>query len=345
VAVVPPSLRASTPLALRATGLRLLPRGAGDAVLAEARAALEPHGFKDAGVQVLKAEEEGECEWLTVNFLMGTFRPGVQAVTDPVAVVDLAADSVQVAYFLKDADAAEAKRRGRSRFVRKLALPLGSGYAHLYQHDYLGHGLMTARVEALREVEGLGAAQGGHPCLPSGEVVTLRHGGRDLRGRGAGDAAKCTALATAILRHDKDCNQDGWGRCTIAGNWGGPGFQQRLVLKSFFYDRMIEAGVLGTGTPNETMAIANFTQAARRACEASARGLEAVVAAHPQAPKEVAPWMCFDLSYMAALLSRGFGLDAARRAIVAKKILYDGRLFEASWALGMSIKSTKRVAR
>jgi len=342
VATVPSALRSATPLAFRATGLRHLPSEVAEALLGEARSLVQSYGFQDAGVQVLEGAEQGECEWLTVNFLLGTFRPGVQAVSSPVAVVDLAADAAQMAYFLRDADAAKAKRKRRGRYVRKLALPFGSGYAHLYQKRYVGHGLMSARVKTFTE-----RSEADHPCLPAGQNISWRHGEREFQGRGTSDHSNCTSLATQILHLHKACDtgQSHWGKCSFAGAWGGPGFKQPLVLKSFFYDRMVDAGVLEVGTQNATMAVFSFTDAARRACDAGAKGLDALAATYPRAPLEIVPWLCFDFSYMAALLSKGFALEDGRPVTVLKKINYDGRLFEASWALGMSIKSTQTIAR
>lgn len=233
VATVPGALRSSTPLVLQATGLRLLPPKEVEALLGEVHRVLEPYGFEDAGAHVLDGEEEGECEWLTVNFLLGTFRPGIQAVKDPVAVVDLAADSVQVAYLLHDADAAKAKKMHRQGYIRKLALPFGIGYVHLYQHSYPGYGLMMARKASFGELD-----QGGHPCLPTGEVVSWQHQGEDFQGRGACDAARCASLAQKLLLLDKTCReQPDWGICTFAGAWGGPGFQQQRLAPRDAIDR------------------------------------------------------------------------------------------------------------
>jgi len=164
LSTVPPAQRAATPLALRATGLRLLPERDAQWILDEARNFLEPYGFDDAGIRVMDGDEEGVCEWLTVNFLLGTFRPGIQAVTNPAAVVDLGGDSVQMAYLMKDTDAENAARMRRGGYVQKLALPFGSGFVRIYRHSYLGYGLMTARVKALDDHRARGQPRRGTPA-------------------------------------------------------------------------------------------------------------------------------------------------------------------------------------
>mmetsp|Transcript_46756 Transcript_46756/g.102095 ORF Transcript_46756/g.102095 Transcript_46756/m.102095 type:complete len:832 (+) Transcript_46756:48-2543(+) len=349
--VVPMAQRSATPLALRATaGLRLLPKKKADEVLAEVQKLLAPYGFKNEGVEVMAGEEEGECEWLTVNFLMGAFRPGIQAVSDPAAVVDLGGGSVQMAYYVNDGDAESGFRKKRGDYFRKLALPFGSGHAHIYQHSYLGYGLMAARGKSLTD-PGAAASQDRHPCLPNDAVVTLRQDGKDLEARGATDMSRCAQLAAAILHGELPCgktapssprgdsksgNADG---CTFAGSWGGPGVgSQRLVLASYFFDRMLDAGVIAQGKEQAVLHTADFVSEASSVCSTSRRGVEALATALPWLPRERAEWLCFDLSYQAALLSTGFGLAKDRELIVVKQIAYEGRHFEASWALGIAIK-------
>eukprot|EP00415_Alexandrium_ostenfeldii_P000183 UN0183 len=108
---------------------------------------------------------------------------------------------------------------------------------------------------------------------------------------------------------------------------------------------MVDSSILQADAPNATVSVADFTHMAERACDAGLKGSDVMAKAFPRASRATVSWLCFDLSYMAALLSKGFGLDLSRRASVVKKIIYEGRSFEASWALGMSIKSTKKLTR
>jgi len=179
--------------------------------------------------------------------------------------------------------------------------------------------------------------------------VAWRYGGRDFSGVGAGDAARCAALAVQILHLEQPCGPEAArepGGCTFAGAWGGAGSgQQRLVLASFFFDRLVDTGVVQAGAFEANATVSDFAAAAARACGAGAQGLDAVARAFPAAPRAGVPWLCFDLSYQAALLRQGFGLAADRPLTVVKKLVHQGWPFEASWALGMALKSIKKVSR
>ena len=72
---VPQSLQASTHVMVGATaGLRLLPDGKADIILAEVRKWLRagyPFAFEDGDVKILSGVDEGAFAWLTLNYLLG----------------------------------------------------------------------------------------------------------------------------------------------------------------------------------------------------------------------------------------------------------------------------------
>ncbi|CAE8677006.1 unnamed protein product, partial [Polarella glacialis] len=260
----------------------------------------------------------------------------VQQVTDPVDVVDLGGATVQMAYFLDDKNAEKAKRRHYEDYIRSLTLPFGSGEATLYQHSYTGYGLHAARAKSFEELAKAGIKDGRHPCLPSGADFglpsrpSLKDQPRALTVTGAADADGCAALIAFILHKEMPCDEEAsdeassssggaflpsdgartgvstnpgsarakLGSCTFGGAWGGPGSgSKRIVLASYFYDRMRDAGVIDPAAHSQELRPSDFAREAGRACRASIAGLEAAAAAFPDLSSDRAAWMCFDLSF------------------------------------------------
>ena len=69
---VPKELRANTPLYFFATaGLRLLPGHQAEDLLQEVRSLLRQYPFNTKVVEIMKGEDEGALQWLSINFLHG----------------------------------------------------------------------------------------------------------------------------------------------------------------------------------------------------------------------------------------------------------------------------------
>lgn len=337
--VVPPTQRASTVLALRATaGLRMLPEGQADALMMEARRVLVPYGFRDGSVHIMDGDEEGELLWVSLNFLMGTLQSPVgDASVAPVAVVDLGGGSVQMTYTVAPSYAGDS---ARAEYVKKLALPFGLESKHVYTYSYLGYGLMAARATALKEAAALGIPEGEHPCIPTGFRMHYDYGGSRFEGVGASDAVACQKFLSRTLHRERPCG-DGEAAstdCSFAGAWAGPGSgQQHLVLASYFFDRLQDAGLLEDGAVQREVTLSDYIEAANRACEASRAG-SAMSAAYPELKREWALWMCFDLSYITVLLIDGFGVKMEQRLLAVSEIKFEGRNYQSSWALGAALK-------
>jgi apyrase len=103
------TLQASTSISLRATaGLRLLPGGQADALLAAVRKLLARYPFIMSGedaVSIMDGAHEGAFAWLTLNYLLGRLGGGPEAT---VAAIDLGGGSVQEAFALTPAAATAA---------------------------------------------------------------------------------------------------------------------------------------------------------------------------------------------------------------------------------------------
>lgn len=328
--VVPETMRSSTPLAVRASvGLKALPGNQSRSLLDMAQTAVKAAGFRDWGVEYLDGREESAYTWMSVNFLMRSFRPGVQAVHDPVIVMDLRSVSLQVAHFMDDADAQSALRSDRGSYVRQLKLPYRSGTANIYRHSYLGYGLLKARTKTLKEWATPARQGEAHPCLVPG-----------VRAASHENFTACAELVEHLLDVNASCGGQSslaHGRCTFAGAWDAPWRGQRVVLISYFYDRLAHAGGVLPHADEATTTPGDFESAAASACAAAAGGKDALAAAYPDATPEVAEWLCFDLAYVTVLLQRGFGLHDDEPLTILQKIQHGG-VFDASWPLGLAIE-------
>lgn len=146
VRVVPESLRKCSNVEVKATaGLRLLGAKESEAILDEVRNRLETDWpFKVAGekgVEIMDGKDEGVYAWITANYLLGKIGLGATE-TDTLAVMDLGGASTQIVFeptFPEDSPSELADGD------HKYHLKFGGREFTLYQHSYLGYGLMRAR--------------------------------------------------------------------------------------------------------------------------------------------------------------------------------------------------------
>lgn len=196
VRVVPESLRKCSNVEVKATaGLRLLGTKESEAILDEVRNRLETDWpFKVAGehgVEIMDGKDEGVYAWITANYLLGKIGLGATS-DDTLAVMDLGGASTQIVFeptFPGDSPSELAEGD------HKYHLKFGGRDFTLYQHSYLGYGLMRARRSvhnlvaftwsftqpSAKEWEELSEeVQVPNPCLASGtsKQVTLDPPGR-----------------------------------------------------------------------------------------------------------------------------------------------------------------------
>jgi len=350
VAAVPHAQRGVTPLSVRATtSLEQLDMDQVQDLMEGMKHIVSHAGFKDGGVQAMSGDAEADAEWLTVNMLLSVFKPGMQGVRDPVAVMDLGGATLQMAYYLADHDVSRAKRQLLDAYIQRINLPFGSGNVHVYRHSYIGYGLITAKVKSFKYAEKAGFALERHPCLPHAAQASMRDYRTQLEAKGALDKPACVELVDYLLRKDLPCLQEpgrkeqflgrasnpAFGNCSFAGVWAGPGTgSQRVVLKSYFYDRMRDASVIAPGVLSAPVQAGTFAAQADRACSAAAQSIEALAQEFPGLSKERLIWLCFDLTFQARILLNGLGFPEAKELLVVKKLLHNDLQIEASWALG-----------
>jgi guanosine-diphosphatase len=191
VRVVPQVLRKCTPVAVKATaGLRLLPgsqsRDILEAVERRLRGVYEfPLAEKDP-VTVMDGKDEGVYAWITANYLLDAIKNGDTNTKDTTAgktyaVLDLGGASTQIVFEPKFAKPDSALVEGDHKYE----LDFGGRMHVLYQHSYLGYGLMRARkhvhqlvefMDSIRASDKEGKGKGaqeqerviGNPCLAKG---------------------------------------------------------------------------------------------------------------------------------------------------------------------------------
>lgn len=171
VRVVPAALQGCTPVAVKATaGLRLL--GAQDSadILDAVRHRLaERYPFavveKD-GVVIMDGKDEGVYAWITANYLLNTIRGDSPAGAHSYAVLDLGGASTQIVF---EPDFNSKPDGVFHDGEHKYELQFGGKTRVLYQHSYLGYGLMQARKSVHRLVEFMSSFN--QATSPAGEIV------------------------------------------------------------------------------------------------------------------------------------------------------------------------------
>lgn len=179
VKVIPSALRSCTPVAVKATaGLRLLGASQSQEILDAVRSHLEtkyPFSLQSHdSVAIMDGAEEGVFAWITANYLQDTIRGSSPAGAPTYAVLDLGGASTQIVFepvfdsARPDATLEEGEHKYDLRF--------GGRTRVLYQHSYLGYGLMRARKSVHKLVDFMSSFQSrqhkdgsvANPCLAKG---------------------------------------------------------------------------------------------------------------------------------------------------------------------------------
>ncbi|EJC98915.1 uncharacterized protein FOMMEDRAFT_31496 [Fomitiporia mediterranea MF3/22] len=261
VAVVPKSLQSCTPVAVKATaGLRLLGADESNEILASVRHRLEekyPFAVVEKdGVVIMDGSDEGVYAWITANYLLNTIRADSPANTHSYAVLDLGGGSTQIVF--------EPDFEDATHFVdgeHKYELTFGGKKHILYQHSYLGYGLMSARKSIHRLVEFMstfnkdpGAEHPDpeeeipNPCLYKGSsrIVELdaTSSGEEKRnvtmaGKDIGSFEACNRVVELVMAKDaicqtKPCSFNGVYQPSILETFA----KGNVLLLSYFYDRL-----------------------------------------------------------------------------------------------------------
>ncbi|KAH4212101.1 hypothetical protein HBI24_227120 [Parastagonospora nodorum] len=355
---VPAEYQGCTPVAVKATaGLRKLGPEKSDATLAAVRRRLETvYPFpvvseEKSGVEVMPGEMEGVYAWITVNYLLGHI--GGPDKTPTAAVLDLGGGSTQIIFQPTFPDVPRGGLPNKlAEGDHKYSLNFGGRDFDLYQHSYLGYGLMEARNNlhaTLLDSKYQAHKDEGNtnflkepivnPCIapgmsrevavampaahPLGDKVTV-----NMTGPAVTAPTQCRYWAEKSLHKDDECKI---APCAFRGVYQPP-FEQtfareEVYLLSYFYDRTMELGMPESFTLRELQDLAN------RVC-AGESGWD-VFGAVPKAMDELKgrPEWCLDLNFQYTLLRSGYGMPIDREVKIAKKI----QNRELGWCLGASL--------
>ncbi|KAI9058534.1 hypothetical protein FKP32DRAFT_1614935 [Trametes sanguinea] len=353
--VVPPSLQKCTPVQVKATaGLRKIGPEKSAAIIAAVRARIEEkypfslHG-EDA-VAVMDGRDEGVYSWITVNYLLDTIRSSSPKDAQPYAVLDLGGASTQIVFeptfdmSKPDATLEEGEHKYDLNF---------GGHKHvLYQHSYLGYGLMEARKSVHKVVEFMSSVLGkphgkdatvANPCLAKGterkvEVEDDRLGDKwnvTMVGQDVGSFEGCNRIVELVMAKDSVCEVK---PCSFNGVYQPSLLETfphgKVLLLSYFYDRLSPFVSATVNPVTPPIRISAFAELAKTVCEGSAAWRERWGAdAALMEELEGRPEYCLDLTFMHALLRLGYEFAGDREVEIGKQI--DGT--ELGWALGATI--------
>ncbi|KIW00068.1 uncharacterized protein PV09_08411 [Verruconis gallopava] len=353
---VPDEYKACTPVAVKATaGLRKLGPELSDRILKAVRRRLETvYPFpvvseEKGGVEVMDGKDEGVYAWITTNYLLGKI--GGPDKNPTAAVFDLGGGSTQIVFQptfpdVKDGGMPEKLAEGDHKYE----LSFGGRDFTLYQHSYLGYGLMAARENLHKVViESMHAEKKEdtawlsepvlNPCItpgmsrdvtveldadhPLGKSVKVK-----MTGPKTGAPAQCRALAEKTLKKDAECKLQ---PCAFNGvhqpSLSRTFAREDIYLFSYFYDRTKPLGM------PESFTLSELKDLAHRVCSGESHWdvFHSVQGAIDELKGR--PESCLDLNFMFALLHTGYEMPLDREVKIAKKIKGN----ELGWCLGASL--------
>lgn len=211
IRVVPESLHKCTPVAVKATaGLRLTGKKESADILDAVRARLHdryPFPLPDTdAVVIMDGKDEGVYAWITANYLLDTIRAGTPHGTPSYAVLDLGGASTQIVFEPRFAKPDASLVDGEHKYDLKFG-----GQEHvLYQHSYLGYGLMRARkhthqlVDFMASIRTSASGQVGNPCLARGTRRVVDVDGRNVTmvGGDVGGFDACNRIIELVMAKD-----------------------------------------------------------------------------------------------------------------------------------------------
>ncbi|KAJ7456801.1 nucleoside phosphatase GDA1/CD39, partial [Mycena galericulata] len=353
--VVPAHLHKCTPVVVKATaGLRVLPGSRADDILAAVSAHLRsayPFVLPADGVAVVDGADEGVFTWVTANYLLKTVPADTPPDTPTFAVLDLWGAGTRIVF-------EPARGTPLHEGEHKYELEFGGKTHVLYQHSYLGYGLMRARASVHRLVDSTSPlhdqpappALVSNPCLARGtqRTVDVSENWRAPRevamdGGDVGGFDACARLVERVLAKDAVCAVS---PCAFGGVYqpalseAFPAHAGRVLLLSYFYDRV--APLVPKPEKDEliTATVDTIAELARTVCAGRDEWLPRWgTQTKLMAELEGRPEWCLDLTFMHGLLRTGYEFDGSREVMFGKKIVGT----ELGWCLGAGIKLVSGV--
>ncbi|KAI0344475.1 hypothetical protein BDW22DRAFT_1354520 [Trametopsis cervina] len=347
--VVPASLQKCTPVAVKATaGLRLLGPEKSEKILDAVKHRLQekyPFSLPDKdGIVIMDGSDEGVYAWITANYLMNTIRAETPANTPTYAVLDLGGGSTQIVF--KPVFDSNKPESTLEEGEHKYDLTFGGKTHVLYQHSYLGYGLMSARNSVHRVVDFMSSFQKAskdgsvaNPCLAKGttravEIVDAAKGAKKvtMTGSDVGSFDACNRVIELVMAKDaicelKPCSFNGVYQPSLLDTFP----RGKVLLLSYFYDRLQPLLPSSSTTP---ITVSKVAALAKQLCEGKpAWQKEWGKDKDLMAELEDRPEWCLDMTFMHALLRLGYEFGSDREVEIGKQI--EGT--ELGWCLGATI--------
>ncbi|CAE6446949.1 unnamed protein product [Rhizoctonia solani] len=356
VKAVPKEFQNCAPVEVKATaGLRLLGHDTAQAILDAVRTRLRtqypfPVSSRASAVEIMDGRDEGVYAWLTANYLLGTLdssKSTSKSLVETYAVLDLGGASTQIVFEPTFPDTHQTLLDGEHKYELTFA-----GRTHtLYQHSYLGYGLMQARRSVHNLVgfmwefthpnEGdIVRAKVANACLNRGsqrDVELEGVSGSKARkvtmiGADVGSFEACKRVLELVMAKDaicqtKPCSFNGVYQPSILDTFPTGG----ILALSYFYDRIFPLLPPSQTSPSKpiTLPINQIATMAKHACADN----KAYFPADGQKELEDRPESCLDLTFLYVLLRLGYEFEEDRVVGVEKKVAGT----ELGWCLGAAI--------
>jgi ectonucleoside triphosphate diphosphohydrolase 5/6 len=332
--IVPNEQRCNTSLSLIATaGLRLLPDKQSTAILDQIEQMLHSQSPKykmhDDSIKILDGNSEGVFGWVTINFLLKR----LHSTRRSVAVLDLGGGSTQITFAPRSQETLD---RTPSNFIVHQDI-LGKR-ERLYTHSYLGYGLMAARqallLKALESVSGRASrsfaahdhVNVSHPCFAAGQTRSWHYAYVNYAVTGVG--GDCYAFIRNYFDSRKDLqNADELN-------------DRDIYAISYFYDRMVDVGVITRANHVAEVHVRDFYLAARFVCgdqfDQEKRQKRFKQPWRTERERQFnlstgsSEFLCLDFTYITHLLRTGYRMRWDKQITIGKRI----NNVELSWALG-----------
>uniref|UniRef100_UPI00358FFDBF ectonucleoside triphosphate diphosphohydrolase 6-like isoform X2 n=1 Tax=Myxine glutinosa TaxID=7769 RepID=UPI00358FFDBF len=303
---VPPMQWSRTPLALLATaGLRLLPTHRSHALLEQVRREFiqSPFIVNNDSVAIMNGSDEGFLAWLSINFLKGTFQKPIH---ESLGILDLGGGSTQICFHTHNKEMIHSAPEG---FVQLVQVS-GASFT-LYCPSYLGLGLMSARLVVLGGVEGTRDENLNltNPCLPKGYSGDWRYGSKNYKLLGPREEGR--QGYTACFESMKELVERRTHRTMAAPH-------VHFYAFSYYFDRAMDTSMIESEA-GRNVSIWEFNEKAKETCS-------------QKYPRH--PFLCMDLTYIAALLMHGFNFASDTIIQIVKKV----NSVETGWALGAALR-------
>jgi guanosine-diphosphatase len=323
---VPRDMRRCTPIVLKATaGLRLLPAERVGSILGKVKHFLKKQNFhlgrsqtETDPVSVIDGSEEAISAWISVNFLQKRIGPQQQGLPSQQTslegtsvVLEMGGGSSQLVF-----DQSEKTAQEVPTFINDLRF-FGRKF-NLYQHSYLGYGLMEARkrVKFAFEIKNKNNDET-FPCFPSGYTEKLPDTGFKLVGSSKGWESCAELIREVLFEKNAECVTK---PCAFNGV-----FQPKIpenapiYALSYVYDRARELGL-----DSNSYTLGELRTRGQKVCSDGFEG-NALYKKYPD--------FCFDLAFIHSLLNHGFGISEDRKIQSGFQI---GN-YETGWTLGSAL--------